>query len=97
MEFPDVMIVLTFFLVISFIVQPLFMGVVDKPDIEDRSLDILKLRKKVVYKQIKEAEMEFEMGNLSEEDFHRTRNLLKSEASKIIAQINQIKEKSKKQ
>ena len=81
------MIVLTFFLVVSFIIRPLLMKSINRPSIIDTSLDILNLKKEVVYRQIKEAEMEFEMGDLSKRDFERTRNTLKQEASRIIAEI----------
>ena len=47
-------------------------------------MDILRLRKTVIYRQIKEAEMEFEMGSLSKEDYERTRNQLKEEVSQKI-------------
>lgn len=79
------MIVLTFFLVGTFVIQPLLRKPMSAPDPQDASLDSLTLRKKVVYRQIKEAEMEFEMGNLSREDFEGTRNQLKQEAAQILA------------
>lgn len=85
--FAMIMIVFTFFLVASFIIQPLFQKTMTRPVDTDTLFDTLKLRKEVVYAQIKEAELEFEMGNLSEEDFERTRNQLKIEASQIIAKI----------
>lgn len=72
---------------VGFIIQPLLLKKVDRPDDEDITLETLKLRKKVIYKQIKEAEMEYEMGNLSEEDYIRTRNSLKEEASSVIKTI----------
>ena len=81
------MIVLTFFLVLSFIIQPLFSKTPNRPKMNTGPSDILRLRKEVVYEQIKEADMEFEMGNLSKEDFERTRNQLKEEASQIIGEI----------
>jgi len=83
------MIVITFFLVLAFIIQPLFLTSKHLPGKKDISLDILRLRKTVIYRQIKEAEMEFEMGSLSKEDFERTRNQLKEEASQIIGKIRE--------
>lgn len=85
--FAAFMIVLTFVLVGGFIIQPLMMGKSTRPTGSDVSMDRLKLRKEVVYAQIKEAEMEFEMGNLSKGDFERSRTQLKEEASQIIGDI----------
>ncbi len=51
---------------------------------------MLQLRKRNLYRQIKEAEMEFEMGSLSDEDYVRTRRQLKEEASRILAQIEEL-------
>lgn len=82
------MLLITFVIMVGFIIQPLLLKKIDKPDDEDITLETLKLRKKVIYKQIKEAEMEYEMGNLSEEDYIRTRNSLKEEASSVIKTIN---------
>lgn len=81
------MIVLTFFVVGTFVIQPLFQKPLSAPLSQDGSADALKLRKDVVYQQIKEAEMEFEMGNLSRKDFEATRNQLKQEAAEILAQL----------
>ncbi|MFQ6615934.1 MAG: hypothetical protein ACE5HZ_04105 [Fidelibacterota bacterium] len=81
------MIVLTFFVVGTFVIQPLLQKPMSAPAAEDASADSLMLRKKVVYRQIKEAEMEFEMGNLSREDFESTRNQLKQEAAQILAEL----------
>lgn len=81
------MIVLTFLLVAGFVVQPLFMEKTGSPSVKDTTLDKLNLRKELIYKQIKEAEMEFEMGNLSRKDFDRTRGQLKKEAVRIIGLI----------
>lgn len=81
------MIVLTFFLVGTFVIQPLLQKPMSAPPRKDASSDALVLRKQVVYRQIKEAEMEFEMGNLSREDYESTRNQLKQEAAQILAQL----------
>ncbi|MCH7730916.1 MAG: hypothetical protein IIB44_00155 [Candidatus Marinimicrobia bacterium] len=85
--YAEFMLLITFVIMVGFIIQPLLLKKVDRPDDEDITLETLKLRKKVIYKQIKEAEMEYEMGNLSEEDYIRTRNSLKEEASSVIKTI----------
>ncbi|MFQ6674953.1 MAG: hypothetical protein ACE5LH_01265 [Fidelibacterota bacterium] len=81
------MIVLTFFLVGTFVIQPLLQKPMSGPAPDDASTHALLLRKQVVYRQIKEAEMEFEIGNLSREDFETTRDQLKQEAAQILAQL----------
>lgn len=81
------MIVLTFFLVGTFVIQPLLKKPMSAPTSQEASTDTLTLRKNVIYRQIKEAEMEFEMGNLSREDYQATRNQLKQEAAQILAQL----------
>jgi len=84
------MIVLTFLLVIGFVIQPLFSNSRRNPFAGGRREEMLQLRKRNLYRQIKEAEMEFEMGSLSDEDYVRTRRQLKEEASRILAQIEEL-------
>lgn len=86
--FAMIMTVLTFLLVAGFVVQPLLIGNLEPPTARDADLETLKLRKKVLYKQIKEAEMEFEIGILSDEDFAQTRNRLKKEVAQLISEIH---------
>ncbi|MEE9168018.1 MAG: hypothetical protein V3U24_11245 [Candidatus Neomarinimicrobiota bacterium] len=88
------MIVLTFLVVGGFVIQPLLMKRVENPSSGDASATILNRQKEVIYKQIKEAEMEFEMGNLAKEDFERTRNQLKEEATHILQKMRKTGEKS---
>lgn len=88
--FAEIMILVTFVVLVTFIVQPLFASrAVDIPDIEDNEILNLQLRKEIIYRQIKEAEMERDMGNLSDEDYNRTRQQLKEEASQIIDVLEQ--------
>ncbi|ODS29618.1 MAG: hypothetical protein SCARUB_05284 [Candidatus Scalindua rubra] len=92
--FAEIMILVTFVVLVTFIVQPLFASrVVDIPDIEDNEILNLQLRKEIIYRQIKEAEMERDMGNLSDEDYNRTRRQLKEEASQIIDVLEQQRKK----
>lgn len=91
--FTEFMVVITFVLVVGFIIQPLLFAKVEKPIEEDFTLESLRIRKKVIYKQIKEAEMEYEMGNLSKEDYLQTRDHLKEEASVIIKKIEEKQSK----
>ena len=51
------------------------------------SVEILKRKKIILYRQIKELEMEYDIGNLESEDFKNRRAELKSEVSLIIDKI----------
>ena len=51
------------------------------------SKDILRRKKIVLYRQIKELEMEYDIGNLESDDFKNRRAELKSEVSLIIDKI----------
>ena len=51
------------------------------------SLEILKRKKIILYRQIKELEMEYDIGNLESDDFKNRRAELKSEVSLIIDKI----------
>ncbi|MFQ6607097.1 MAG: hypothetical protein ACE5EE_01025 [Fidelibacterota bacterium] len=86
--FAEIMIIVTFVVLVIFIIQPLFSSqVVDIVDEIDSEKQTLLLRKESFYRQIKEAEMEHDMGNLSLEDYKRTRQQLKEEVSQIIDAI----------
>jgi|TARA_B100000959_G_C14914923_1_gene596859 uncharacterized membrane protein len=88
--FAEIMILVTFAVLVIFIVQPLFAThVAIHSDTEDDEMQTLQLRKEIIFRQIKEAEMEHDMGNLSDEDYKRTRLMLKEEASLIIDDIEQ--------
>ena len=49
--------------------------------------EILKRKKILLYRQIKELEMEFDIGNLNKEDFLLRRSEIKAEVSEIITRI----------
>lgn len=80
----SIMIILTFVVIAGFCIQPLFFPRMAQYSPEESTLNSLKRKKKILYRQIKEAEMEYEMGNLSEEDFIRTRQMLKQEVSQTF-------------
>ena len=48
----------------------------------------LQIRKKTLYKEIKELEMDFEIGKIAEPDFNDARAELKNEVAGIIAELN---------
>ncbi|MBK53946.1 MAG: hypothetical protein CMG58_04995 [Candidatus Marinimicrobia bacterium] len=49
--------------------------------------DLLKRKKIILYRQIKELEMEFDIGNLNKDDFLSRRSEIKAEVSEIIASL----------
>ena len=85
--FTDYLFTLIIFTVpLIYSVQPLFLDkikIVDKTD----DKDLLKRKKIILYRRIKELEMEFDIGNLNKEDFLLRRSEIKSEVSEIIASL----------
>ena len=80
------LIFISFALSIIYVIEPLFMSkLVDTYHGEDyKSLN----RKKIMlYRQIKELEMEFDIGNINNKDFTKMRIELIKEVSAIIAQL----------
>ena len=84
------MIIVTFIIVLGFSVQPLFLPKKQNIDEGKSKIIILKLLKESIYDQIKELEMEYEMGTVSPSDFQRNRNELKLEASSILDKLESL-------
>ena len=83
----DYSLVLIFFILpIIFVLQPLFLAKITKGK-DETTLVSLKRKKRLLYRQIKELEMEFDMGNVNDIDYQNSRNGLKQEVSSVIAQI----------
>ncbi|MBT4148794.1 MAG: hypothetical protein HOE46_00300 [Candidatus Marinimicrobia bacterium] len=51
-------------------------------------LSSLKRKKRLLYRQIKELEMEFDIGNINQKDLETSRKELKVEVSEVITKIN---------
>ncbi len=81
-------IFLIFLLPVLFVVKPLFYPTLDSQNESEINRDELLRRKLVLYRQIKELDMEREMGNVNEEDYISNRMELKREVSDIITQIS---------
>lgn len=82
------LLVIFFIFPVIFAIQPLFNPPIktsDSAGLDD--LPSLERRKKILYREIKELEMEFAIGNLNEEDYQRNRLELKQEVSQIIARL----------
>jgi len=79
-----------FFTILSvlYVIQPLFLEEVKYS--VDESILSLKREKIILYRSIKELEMEFDIGNIDKVEFEKRRNLLKNEVSIIL---NKLKKK----
>jgi hypothetical protein len=68
-----------------FTVQPLLSDKIDIPEAGGDPKELSNKRRLVnIFKQIRETEFEHDMGIISDEDFVRTNNELKLEASKFL-------------
>jgi hypothetical protein len=75
---------------IIYVVKPLFdQGLQPLKNVIDKNS--LQIRKKTLYKEIKELEMDFEIGKIAEPDFNDARAELKKKAAGIIAELNKQK------
>ena len=84
----DYGLILTFFVVaVIFVLQPLLLPNLGKLVVE-LDINVLKRKKLLLYRQIKELEMEYEIGNINDEDFRSCRALLKQEVSAIITALD---------
>ncbi|MBC8345353.1 MAG: hypothetical protein ISR82_02105 [Candidatus Marinimicrobia bacterium] len=83
------LILILFILPVIFVIQPLFLPMIAKKNIQ---VDVTSLKRKklLIYRQIKELEMEFDIGNINEQDFSSGRADLKREVSEVIAQLNSL-------
>ena len=79
-----------FFTILSvlYVIQPLFLEEV-KYSVDETILS-LKREKTILYRSIKELEMEFDIGNIDKVEFEKRRNLLKNQVSIIL---NKLKKK----
>ena len=76
-----------FFTILSvlYVIQPLFLEEVKYS--VDESILSLKREKTILYRSIKELEMEFDIGNIDKVEFEKRRNLLKNEVSIILKKL----------
>ena len=80
------LIFIPFALSILYVIEPLFMSkLANSYESEDRKS--LKRKKTMLYRQIKELEMEYDIGNIYNKDFTKMRIELKKEVSEIISQL----------
>ena len=80
------LIFIPFALSILYVIEPLFMSKLAN-SYESEEQKSLKRKKIMLYRQIKELEMEYDIGNINNKDFTKMRIELKKEVSAIIAQL----------
>ena len=78
-----IFVIIIFTVSIIYVVQPLFLN-----DVQSESKlfnsESQHQEKSILYKQIKELELDYDLGNISKEDFKQIRSQLKKEVSIII-------------
>ena len=78
-----IFVIIIFTVSIIFVVQPLFLNDVQSESKLFNSESQLH-EKSILYKQIKELELDYDLGNISKEDFKQIRSQLKKEISIIF-------------
>ena len=83
----DYLFTLIIFLIpIMYSIQPLLLPKISTVKTSN-SKDILRRKKIVLYRQIKELEMEYDIGNINEKDYMEMRENLKEEVSMVISKL----------
>ena len=77
---------IVFLIPIMYSIQPLLLPRIKTVKTSNNN-DILRRKKIILYRQIKELEMEYDIGNLDKEDFINRRSELKTEVSEIITEL----------
>ena len=80
------LIFISFILSMIYAIEPLFMSKLVNINKNDDNKS-LKRKKVMIYRQIKELEMEHDIGNINDKDFTEMRDELKKEVSELISQI----------
>ena len=83
----EITVFIIFVFSIFFVIYPLFLEN-SKTIISSDKIKSLLTEKELLYKQIKELEMDYDLGNISKIDFKNTRIQIKKEISTIFEKIN---------
>lgn len=84
----SVVIILVFILVTVYIMQPLLLEKdITIEDTQNTKESFLQ-RKKILYRQIKELDLDYQLGNVLEQDYINSRDDLKKEVSDILSVLN---------
>jgi hypothetical protein len=79
-------------LVVTFLAWPIIKGVDER--VVDAERAELEDAKQAKYREIKDAELEFKAGRMTEDQWHQTDRELRREAMKILADIDTLHTKS---
>ncbi len=83
----SIVIFIIFILIVVYIVQPLLLEKdITIEDTQSTKESFLQ-RKKILYRQIKELDMDYQLGNVLEQDYINSRNELKREVSDILSNL----------
>lgn len=82
-------IIIFFIMPVIFVIQPLFLPMIEEKK-NQLSVDGLKRKKLLIYRQIKELEMDHDIGNINESDYKLSREALKQDVSEIITKLNSL-------
>ena len=83
----EITVFIIFVFSIVFVIYPLFLEN-SKTIVSSDKIKSLLTEKELLYKQIKELEMDYDLGNISKIDFKNTRFQIKKEISTIFEKIN---------
>ena len=75
-----------FIVPIIYSIQPLFLPAITMRNTSDNR-SALSRKKNILYRQIKELEMEYDIGNLDKQDFLLRRSDLKAEVSSVLYKL----------
>lgn len=75
-----------FIVPIIYSIQPLFLPTITMRNTSDNR-SALSRKKNILYRQIKELEMEYDIGNLDKQDFLLRRSELKAEVSSVLYKL----------
>lgn len=84
----SIIFLIIFILVIVYIVQPMLLEKDITIENTQSTTESFLQRKKILYRQIKELDMDYQLGNVLEQDYINTRNDLKREVSKVLSVLN---------
>lgn len=85
------LILILFIIPVIFALQPLFYPPFSKIEDLGNIKDELKRRKLILYRQIKELELDYSSGNIDGKEYQNIRQEMKQEVSKVIVQLNELK------
>ncbi|RMF08420.1 MAG: hypothetical protein D6762_05685 [Candidatus Neomarinimicrobiota bacterium] len=81
---------LLFLWLVWYVLDPVLRPEIESLEEED-TRESLEIRKRALYRQIKELDMDWEIGNLTEEDYTQSRLELKQEVADIMQKLKRMR------